>query len=83
MPMRSEREAASSFAACRTPLEDVVYHGETLYGCARCNRWWPLAKPPIRLGAEDLIALRDKRKDLSLWDVGQLGDIRRDPARLL
>jgi hypothetical protein len=44
---------------CGEELKDIDNRGETLTGCARCNRWWPLAKPPIRLSDEDLRALRD------------------------
>jgi hypothetical protein len=43
---------------CGQELIDVHNRGEILTGCSRCNVWWPLNKPPVRLSEEDLLALR-------------------------
>jgi hypothetical protein len=46
---------------CGDELIDIDNRGEVLTGCIRCNVWRPLAKPPIRLSEEDLLALRSRR----------------------
>ena len=43
---------------CGQELIDIDNRGEILTGCSRCNVWWPLNKPPVRLSEEDLLALR-------------------------
>jgi hypothetical protein len=43
---------------CGQELIDINNRGEIPTGCSRCNVWWPLNKPPVRLSEEDLLALR-------------------------
>jgi hypothetical protein len=43
---------------CGHELIDIDNRGDILTGCSRCNVWWPLNKPPLRLSEEDLLALR-------------------------
>jgi hypothetical protein len=43
---------------CGHELIDIDNRGDILTGCSRCNVWWPLNKPPVRLSEEDLLALR-------------------------
>jgi len=52
------------FQYCPCGAELVVgnYRGESLIGCKRCNVWWPVAKPPIRLSGKDLRALLSTSK---------------------
>jgi hypothetical protein len=43
---------------CGRDLVEIDNRGENLTGCSKCNVWWPLNKPPVRLSEEDLLALR-------------------------
>jgi hypothetical protein len=49
---------------CGRELVDIDNRGEILTGCSRCNVWWPLNKPPVRLSEEDLLALRAKNDEV-------------------
>ncbi len=51
--------SGKQLCGCGAELRDIDNRDETLTGCVRCNRWWPLAKPPIQLSPDDIKALRE------------------------